>query len=786
MLISPPFLVARGAAQTDDQWIDTCMTGGAVGDGGFPVSAYFGWHGGLHLNAPMNGNVAEPVRAIADGTVVFVRQPTPRPSDPAATHAQMYRGQWTDNGVVIIRHDTEIGEGANGKVSYFSIYMHLSAIETTVVRTRAIYRKSVIGNAGRIYGTQNQIHFEIVCDDANLQRIAGRITGDLPLTANGRTDAIYGQMYFHVPVGAQVYAQQPLGNNATAMMQPPTPRGGAKQAAVVLQPTHTTTEALIVGLRYAGGEGAAADRGDAYLSTYQINGTSLGEAINENEAEYKLYTTAKDISESYPAAARPAPSAVYELLRFGRVIGPDALTPATVPHWRQVRYPGGQGWVNLNAANIHKFSDADMPQWMGWKLIDDDTNPDCRCDSQLLRGLLRNTPAEQLTEAELRTRAALPANAAKLKKTICKFPTEWDAATIDAKWGWLKITDVDKINDADFEVLRAHITVMAFWAAASPSLVGPAGANNAPGAALPATHWHIDPREFVRHFRKCGWMDITEIARTLPNRPGYSATGTVRTSLGVGLITLQTAKQRVTNYIEPLNKTMRKYGISLSRLRQAHFLAQVMLETDKWQVVREYGSGAPHPKIPMIQYYAAFYGRGIMQLTWAGNYETYGKYRNLPNHTDAYVDNRITTTSNHYWGDPTLRDAKNKIIGLDPNRPPRQWSPRYDPNIIALNTFNACDSGGHYWTSKSHDGHNDINRVVDRDFTPSAIGRTSVLVNGGGNGYYERQAYAQYAKRMLTDSTETTITVRFDAARKEKINNEKVDIEIDVNFTIPV
>ena len=32
------------------------------------------------------------------------------------------------------------------------------------------------------------------------------------------------------------------------------------------------------------------------------------------------------------------------------MIGPDALVPADVPHWREVRYPGGQGWVNLNAA----------------------------------------------------------------------------------------------------------------------------------------------------------------------------------------------------------------------------------------------------------------------------------------------------------------------------------------------------------------------------------------------------------------------------------------------------
>ncbi len=740
MLISPPFLVARGAAQTDDQWIDACMAGGAVGDGGFPVSAYFGWHGGLHLNAPMNGNVAESVRAIADGTVVFVRQPTPRPSDPAATHAQMYRGQWTDNGVVIIRHDTEIGEGANGKISYFSIYMHLSSIETTVVRTRAIYRKSVIGNAGRIYGTQNQIHFEIVCDDTNLQRIAGRITGNLPVTANGRTDAIYGQMYFHVPAGAQIYGQQPLGNNATAMMQPPTPRGGAKPAAVALQPVHTTTEALIVSLRYAGGEGAAADRGDAYLTTYQINGKSLGEAINENEAEYKLYTTATNISESYPANGRPAPSAVYELLRFGRVIGPDALTPATVPHWRQVRYTGGQGWVNLNAANIHKFSDADMPQWKGWKLIDDDTNPDCRCDSQLLRGLLRNTPAEQLTEAELRARAALPANAAKLKKTICKFPTEWDAATVDAKWGWLKTTDVDKISDADFEVLRAHITVMAFWAAASPSLVGPAGANNAPGAALPATHWHIDPREFVRHFRKVGWLSANEFAQCFPRRQLHLRNTTFGEAAKQWVTVLPTA----TLWNIPFNKANRRYGISASKQRLTHYFSHVIPETAYLTLMKE--GDDKHGTYLKRQPYWPYYGRGLIQLTWLTGYQKYGSFRHFSGTETA------GTYSDLGWSPDTL-------IAL---------------NNTTYNSNNCADSACFYVMC-----HPSMPRKMDTGIAQTDAIAVSKCVNGDVaienlNGLDARLQSLLFLRDVLLDTVATALTESITFSWRRNSEREKV------------
>ena len=98
MLISPPFLPARLDSETEDAWIDRCMAGGQPGDGAFPLSFNLGWHGGLHLMAPMNGSQPEPVRAIADGTVVVRRLPTSQPSGPLPVdHPLAYRGRWTDN-----------------------------------------------------------------------------------------------------------------------------------------------------------------------------------------------------------------------------------------------------------------------------------------------------------------------------------------------------------------------------------------------------------------------------------------------------------------------------------------------------------------------------------------------------------------------------------------------------------------------------------------------------------------------------------------------------------------
>ena len=468
MIISPPYLLARNANETDQAWINRCMPGGQPGDGAYPLSHAMQWHGGLHINEPEANAL---VRAIADGDVVFMRRPTEAPAgELPANHAQAYRGGWTDNGVVVLRHQTEIGEGANASVTFFSIHMHLREIDNAVQPNRRVYRKASLGRAGQVYGQTGRLHFEIVCDDANLQRLVGRATGNLNTSANGRTDVVYGTMHFRLPAGTPVYSEQPMLNNPVAHRQPPRPAGAAPNTPlpvpVALQTTHTTAQDLFVGLRYAAGEGAAANRGDAYLSTYMIDGTRIGEPLEESDAEYNLYRDASAISNAYPANARPAPSAVYELLRFGRVIGPDALNPANVPHWRRIHYPGGTGWVNLNAVNVNKFSDADLPHWMGWSLVDDSADQDSRCDSATVKGWLDVNGDGKVAPAEALARMGMDTVAPKLAKAICKFPTEWNAASFDRRLGWIKTSTVENptpVDAANFERLRAHVVALAFW-----------------------------------------------------------------------------------------------------------------------------------------------------------------------------------------------------------------------------------------------------------------------------------------------------------------------------------
>lgn len=180
------------------------------------------------------------------------------------------------------------------------------------------------------------------------------------------------------------------------------------------------------------------------------------------------------------------------------------------------------------------------------------------------------------------------------------------------------------------------------------------------------------------------------------------------------------------------------------------FLAQTYIETDHWKTFSEYGRGATNPGIPMAQCYAAFFGRGIMQLTWAGAYEAYGSFAAMPENHGIYAgESRITQTSLHYWEDPTQRDAHGHIIGVI--GVPKRWAPRFNPENLVTDSARGCDSGGFFWIWKHHDGTRNINRVADNGFTATTIDRVNKLVNGGSFGYFERFAFSWYTRNIFTD-----------------------------------
>jgi hypothetical protein len=120
MIISPPFLPPIGSSASEHAWLDAAMPE-VPGQGRFPLSLALQWHNGLHLKAPQDASGAGPlpVRAIADGVVLFVSKPEPvtnNPKDPQNYNPDSKNeteadNLWTDNGMVIVQHTTDIGEG---------------------------------------------------------------------------------------------------------------------------------------------------------------------------------------------------------------------------------------------------------------------------------------------------------------------------------------------------------------------------------------------------------------------------------------------------------------------------------------------------------------------------------------------------------------------------------------------------------------------------------------------------------------------------------------------------
>ncbi|EYU13366.1 M23 family metallopeptidase [Photorhabdus aegyptia] len=700
MIISPPLLRDKSDTESDSAWVDRMIP--VDTRRGFPVNAWHTWHGGVHLIHSDSTSRPEKIRAIADGTVHFVRQPKFSQRDQPPYN---YNGG-TDCGCVVLKHETEIGNGENGKVTFFSLYMHLKTIDSTVSQGKTVYRKDPLGTVGQVDGA-NAVHFQIFCDDANLLKLVGRTERELNITKDGRTDVVYGDMHFYLPAGIAFCEKVPEKNRMTTWGKAP----------------YTSLEPLFITMSFDKGKCTMTTRRQHQNGHYE----TVGEALVSEDYEYNLY---KKAVELYP----DSPSAGYEMLRFGRIINTEheILSPADAPHWREVNYPGGKGWVNLAVSEVKKFSDADFPHWMEWQLIDDDSDSNSQCNSPTLLAQLN---AETEPQADL-------------SYAICHFPFEWDSATVESRFNWLKLPNdalEGPMSEEDWNKFIAHVKALCIDMAGLPS----------------GRVWHFEPRRFITHFRKCGWLSQKELVALTPKFYYSGYPHTPRRSR----VKWADKFDDWQKYYEDFNKCCNKYSI-LSVERKSIFLGQIYIETNMMAKTEEIGKGKKNRNgtwpVPAMEYYQSFYGRGLMQLTWPSNYESYMKYRtkiSLPdvNQGYKYVDDRITLTSHHYWSDPReiiidKRTHKKEVVINESLS--KIWYPRFDPDIISSDSYCATDSAGFYWVSKHHDGKININREADKGFSEKSIGRCSVLVNGGGFGYFERQAYCRYVYYFLCDTVD--------------------------------
>jgi putative chitinase len=172
-----------------------------------------------------------------------------------------------------------------------------------------------------------------------------------------------------------------------------------------------------------------------------------------------------------------------------------------------------------------------------------------------------------------------------------------------------------------------------------------------------------------------------------------------------GLITLDELKQimphagsRAETFHEPLSQAMDEFEIN-SPLRMAAFLAQIAHESGSLKYVREIASGEAYEGRSDLGNNqrgdgVRFRGRGLIQVTGRANYAACGE-----------------------------------ALGLDLLAEPE----------LLERPDNAARSAGWFWGLKR------LNELADKEDFKLITKR----INGGYNGYQERLAYYERAKRVL-------------------------------------
>ncbi|HCM7382704.1 TPA: M23 family metallopeptidase, partial [Klebsiella pneumoniae] len=457
------------------------------------------------------------MRAIADGTVVSLRKSSDkRDLAPFNINADKPNTKGSNDGYVLIKHETEIGSGDEGKVAFYSLYMHLKSLAETVKAGDKVYRKDPIGLPGMVDGV-NAFHFQIFCDDDNISKLTGRKTGELDISKNGRTDAVYGDIHFYLPPQTKFYDKAPADNSIST---------------TGLSELYTSNVPLYASMTLAQGKCTMVTRQKNTQTDgkYDLLGEPLVNADGD-DYEYNLYKTAmRNYKES--------PSAGFELLRFGRVINTDheTLVPADAPLWMTVNYPGGKGVINLADSSIKKFSDADFPHWTGWQMVDDDSDSNSQCNSAIIKKLHEVGDFDN-----------------QCGKLICHFPFEWEKSTIDIRFSWLKTgnEEHEPMTEADYAKFKSHAEALCFDS----------------GALSSDRLWHFEPKSFIRHFRKCSWLDSEVIEKVMTANASKKNKNALE---GIKNITLE--------YYADINTIMRKYNFSDAN-RICHFLGQGAVES---------------------------------------------------------------------------------------------------------------------------------------------------------------------------------------------------------------
>lgn len=625
MIISPPFLPEAGAASGSDGVLDPMMDAVdqfELAHGIYPIAFDRRWHTGVHL---MPSTQNERVRAIADGEVVAYRVCQKAVDDGSGTPN-------SNAGFVLLKHQTDTGDGRS--IKFYSLYMHLLELdgyaklgvspgslpgflqaaspgEVVMAPTapppaqsgggQRVYRKDVLGLAGRCHD-QKHLHFEIFMlpDDFNAYFGGTQLDNKQPTTPTG-TD-YWGHTYYIIPAG-QSFLAKPTGSDDHGNLN------GVAFAPVQSGSSQTT---LHVETYF--------HKGTRYTSTWSVKGGTrtllTGTPVPDPVLEYDYCSRAMKLYKDCPSDG-------YELLRFGRILSPQPILAAGAARttWMRITFASGQeGYIDVNSDSVIKLSDADFPFFTGWQKISEGNTPfsnDGMCDVDELKNIVGAAAAEQ---AQIQVVAVDDDDTlssyvkghesvrSELKGFICEAPTEWDSSQNETRYVALNAPDgfygkQALLNPTGYDDFLAVLKKFQFW-----------DKTGLPQGKL----WFFHPLQFIRHFRKCGWLSTDEMARCFPRTLRFLS----HTQFVARTTKWDDALAHAGEWRLPFNQGTRKYGVSASRQRLAHFFAHVIPETGNLHFVRELGG--EHKS------YNPYYGRGLIQLTFLDAYQGYGKFRKFP------------------------------------------------------------------------------------------------------------------------------------------------------------
>ncbi|RDS78723.1 hypothetical protein DWU98_21445, partial [Dyella monticola] len=270
-----------------------------------------------------------------------------------------------------------------------------------------------------------------------------------------------------------------------------------------------------------------------------------------------------------------------------------------------------------------------------------------------------------------------------LSKLVCTFPTEWAADGIEQRYAWLKRTqpfvrigeqsETPTLNETQWAAFEAHVRALCFWEQAK----------QAGYLDLDAVHWHVDPREFIKQFRKCGWLSEDEFRQFTPKFAPRAAPGVVYWESvsdpyksKANQIPLPKAQ------LPHLNRVLRKFGIT-TPWRMACFFGNALQESS-WL-------GGLVEKAPDGQRYAPWYGRGFLQLTWPKNYLDYWMFRGRGKQIPAELREKLLEAQK--TADETRSNAPLQEPEGDLSAELKTWR----GDVANPNRNDASLSAGFYW-----------------------------------------------------------------------------------------